>query len=231
MQSCQATGSESRARHSALGAVTDPPPAARGDLRYLALGDSYTIGEGAAESDRWPVQLSRALRERGVHLADPEIIAKTGWTAGELLEAIAHVDPRGPYALVTLLAGVNNQYRGMIQASFRVQFRSVLQRAVELAGETPHHVIVVSIPDWGATPWNAARKTPRSPARVAREIDAYNRIVQKLASAAHAQFVDITDLTRAEPQAVVSDGLHPNGSMYARWVTRLLPIAAEVFSR
>ncbi|HKS07881.1 MAG TPA: SGNH/GDSL hydrolase family protein [Gemmatimonadaceae bacterium] len=197
-------------------------------LRYLALGDSYTIGEGATESDRWPVQLVRALRERGVQLADAEIIAKTGWTAGELNDAISQANPSGPYALVTLLAGVNNQYRGMIQASFRVQFKSVLQRAIELAGDLSHHVIVVSIPDWGVTPWNATRKTPRSPSRVAREIDAYNRIVQKLASAAHAHFIDITDLTRAEPHAVVADGLHPSGQMYARWVERVLPVAQRL---
>lgn len=197
-------------------------------MRYLALGDSYTIGEGAAESDRWPVQLVRVLRAHGVQVADAEIIAKTGWTAGELNDAIAHASPEGPYALVTLLAGVNNQYRGMIQASFRVQFKSVLQRAVELAGDRPQHVIVVSIPDWGVTPWNAARKTPRSPSRVAREIDAYNRIVQGLASAARAHFVDITDLTRTEPNDVVADGLHPNSAMYARWVERVLPVARRV---
>jgi lysophospholipase L1-like esterase len=212
------------------GSATKGDRAAGNALRYLALGDSYTIGEGAAASARWPVQLARGLRERGVHIAPPEIIAKTGWTAGELNDAIAHADPQGPYALVTLLAGVNNQYRGMIQSSFRVQFKGVLQRAIDLADYLPQRVIVVSIPDWGLTPWNASRKTPRSPARVAREIDAYNRIVHKLVAAAHAHFVDITDLTRADPNAVVADGLHPNAAMYARWVERVMPVATRALA-
>ena len=204
---------------------------ARGDSRrFLALGDSYTIGEGAAQSDRWPVQLARALRSRGARIAEPEIIAKTGWTAGELNDAIAAAAPQGPYALVTLLAGVNNQYRGMIQASFRAQFKAVLQRAVGLADHTPQRVIVVSIPDWGVTRWNASRKTPRSSARVAREIDAYNRIAEALASVAGAHFVAITDLTREDPDAVVDDGLHPNAAMYARWVERVLPVAQQVLA-
>lgn len=198
--------------------------------RYLALGDSYTIGEGAAGSDRWPVQLVRALRAQGVDVAGPEIIAKTGWTAGELHEAIDAAAPTSPYALVTLLVGVNNQYRGMIQASFRAQFNRVLRRAVELAHGSPARVIVLSIPDWGVTPWNAARRTPRAPARVAREIDAYNRIVRTAAAETRAHFVDVTDLTRSEPDAVVDDGLHPNAAMYARWVERVLPVAVGVLS-
>lgn len=199
---------------TALAAVPAPP-------RYLALGDSYTIGEGVAESERWPVQLARALWGAGVNIAEPEIIARTGWTTDELDTAITARAPRGPYAVVTLLIGVNNQYRGRSADEFRAQLRALVARAIGFAGGDARRVIVVSIPDWGVTPFN----TRREPAAVAREIDAFNAVNRDEAQRAGAHWVDITDLTRASPRDVAGDGLHPSAAMYARWVARIAPVA------
>src|SRR5690348_18315404 len=120
---------------------------------FLALGDSYTIGEGVALDERWPVQLAARLREAGIDIADPQIIATTGWTTDELAAAMDTASFARPYDLVTLLVGVNNQYRGRPLDEYSVQFRDLLQRAIHLAGGIAAHVIVVSIPDWGVTPF------------------------------------------------------------------------------
>jgi lysophospholipase L1-like esterase len=192
----------------------------------LALGDSYTIGEGVEEGDRWPVQLARTLRAAGIDVDTPHIVAQTGWTAAELSRAMRERRVTGAFELVTLLIGVNNQYRGMIVGAYRGQFRGLLTNAIELAHATPSRVIVVSIPDWGVTRFNSRR----DPARVAREIDAYNRANREEAVAAGADWVDITDLTRAAPAAVVADGLHPNAAMYASWVERIAPVARRILT-
>lgn len=205
---------------AAAGAQSPPP-------RYLALGDSYTISEGVAEHDRWPVQLAAALRASGVQIGEPDIIARTGWTTDELDRAMTAQSPKGPYALVTLLIGVNNQYRGRSVDEYREQFRALLTRASGFAGGVAGHVVVLSIPDWGVTPFN----TSRPAAQVAREIDAFNATAEKAARDAGAKWVDITDLTRAEPRAVVADGLHPNAAMYARWVARVEPMARAILRR
>jgi lysophospholipase L1-like esterase len=195
--------------------------------RFLALGDSYTIGEGVAESERWPVQLARKLKERNINIAAPEIIAKTGWTTDELDAAVNAQRPVPPYELVTLLIGVNNQYRGRSVDEYRTQLKTLLDRAVYLAGAEPSRVIVVSIPDWGVTPFNRRRDK----AVVAREIDAFNAVAREEAALYKAVWLDITDLTRAEPGAVVSDGLHPSAAMYARWTERLVPLATTALRK
>ncbi|MBK5260447.1 MAG: SGNH/GDSL hydrolase family protein, partial [Thermoanaerobaculia bacterium] len=122
-------------------------------FRFLALGDSYTIGEAVPESERWPVQLANALRARGIDVNGPQIIAKTGWTTDELNAAIDAADPRGPFDLVTLLIGVNNQFRGRDAEQYRGQLAALLQRAIGFAGGDAKRVIVVSIPDWGVMPF------------------------------------------------------------------------------
>ena len=192
--------------------------------RYLALGDSYTIGEGVAEADRWPMQLARSLRASGVSISDPEIIARTGWTTDELDAAITERAPHSPYALVTLLIGVNNQYRNRSVDEFRVQLRGLIGRAVLFAGNTPGNVILVSIPDWGVTPYNVNRDR----ATVSRDIDAFNAVVREEANRARTHWVDITDLTRAAPRDVVADGLHPSTSMYKQWTARVEPLARVI---
>jgi lysophospholipase L1-like esterase len=202
-------------------------PTADAQRRYLALGDSYTIGEGVPEAERWPVQLVAALGTAGVPVTAPEIIARTGWTTDELDAAITARAPQGPYALVTLLVGVNNQYRGRSVDEYRTQFRALLQRAIGFAGGDPARVIVVSIPDWGVTPFN----TRRDPATVAAQIDAYNAVNKAESAAAQVAWVDVTDLTRAQPAAVVADGLHPSAAMYAQWAARVLPLAQAALRR
>ena len=199
--------------------------------RFLALGDSYTIGEGVAEDGRWPVQLASRLRERGVPIAAPEIVARTGWTTDELGAAMDAHAFRPPYALVTLLIGVNNQYRGRDLADYRNEFRTLLERAIALAGQRPQHVIVVSIPDWGVTRFG--RGSGRDTGRIARELDAYNAANAEIAKMLHVGYADVTDLSRAgadRADMLVGDGLHPSAAMYAQWARRMEPLAAAALS-
>ncbi|HYC60302.1 MAG TPA: SGNH/GDSL hydrolase family protein [Thermoanaerobaculia bacterium] len=185
--------------------------------RYLALGDSYTIGESVPESERFPVQLARDLA-----LGAPTIIAKTGWTTDELNAAIDAANPQGPYDLVTLLIGVNNQYRGRDAEQYRGEFAALLQRAIGFAAGDAKKVIVVSIPDWGVTPFAEGRDR----AKIASEIDRYNAINREEASRAGAQYVDITPISRGTDIALVAgDGLHPSGKQYSEWVKLISPIA------
>ncbi len=191
--------------------------------RYLALGDSYTIGESVAASERFPHQLARALG-----IGEPQIIAKTGWTTDELNAAIDAAAPRGPYELVTLLIGVNNQYRGRDVDEYRTQFAALLQRAIGFAGGDARRVIVVSIPDWGITPFAEGRDR----ARIAREIDAYNLVNREEASRAGARWVDITGISRGNDAALVAgDKLHPSGAQYGEWTRLILPQAQQALGR
>jgi lysophospholipase L1-like esterase len=195
---------------------------------YLALGDSYTIGEGAAEHERWPVQLAKTLRDHGTDLAEPRIIAKTGWTTEELLTAIDDSGVGGTWDLVTLLAGVNDQYRGYGAARYRADFGELVDRARGFA-KLPKRLVVLSIPDWGVTPFAEGRDR----AAIGGEIDSFNRIAADLAAGAGAAFVDITPLTKlaaTDGSLLVSDGLHPSGIMYRMWVERVLPVAARALS-
>ncbi len=197
-----------------------------GTLRFLALGDSYTIGEGVAEPERWPVRLAAMLAERGIRLDPPEIIARTGWTTDELDAAIDAAAPVGPYSLVSLLVGVNNQYRGRSAEEYREQFRFLLGRASGFAGNEAGPVLVLSIPDWGVTPSAAGRDRDA----IAREIDAFNAIAHEEAKLAGARWVDLTPASRtagARPGMLVADGLHPSAAAYEEWARLALPHAVE----
>jgi lysophospholipase L1-like esterase len=190
---------------------------------FLALGDSYTIGEGVPEEGRWPVQLVARLRANGVAIGEPRIIATTGWTTDELSSAMDTAVLEKKYSLVTLLIGVNNQYRGRPAAEYRTEFLSLLQRAVALAGDS-RRVVVVSIPDWGVTAFAEGRDR----GQIGREIDAFNAIARDEALRAHARWVDITPASRtagAGPGMLVDDGLHPSAAQYALWVSAILPEA------
>jgi lysophospholipase L1-like esterase len=205
-----------------------PPPTPH-LLSFLALGDSYTIGEGADEHERWPVQLAKALRDHGTDLAEPRIIARTGWTTDELLAAIDEAAISHTWDLVTLLAGVNDQYRGLGPDRYRQSFSTLLARASSFA-KLPKRLVVLSIPDWGITPFAASRDGRDL---IGKEIDNFNRIAADLATKAGAAFVDITPLTRlaaTDRTLLVSDGLHPSGIMYRMWVERVLPVAARALS-
>ncbi|GAA5003312.1 SGNH/GDSL hydrolase family protein [Pseudoluteimonas lycopersici] len=198
-------------------------------LTYLALGDSYTIGEGVPEADRWPVRLAALLRDEGIDLWPPRIIAQTGWTTDELSTAMDAAEPLDEWDFISLLIGVNNQYRGRPIDDYREQFSALLERLVGYAHSFPHGVIVLSIPDWGVTPF--ARDSGRDLAQIAAELDAYNRAAREICASLGVAFVDITGISReggGEPDMLVSDGLHPSAAMYARWAQAALPVAREM---
>jgi lysophospholipase L1-like esterase len=209
----------------ALAGCAHAPHGSNVHMRYLALGDSYTIGEGAYANERWPNQLVARLRERGYDVLAPTIVAKTGWTTDELAEGIARELPHpGTYSLVTLLIGVNNQYRGREIDEYRTQFSYLLHQAIGFAGDDPRHVIVVSIPDWGVTRFAEGRDR----VRIAAEIDRFNDVAHVEATRAAVRYVDVTALSRlhgADPDYLMKDGLHPSGRAYAEWVEVVLPEA------
>jgi lysophospholipase L1-like esterase len=202
-----------------------------GALPYLALGDSYTIGESVPEAGRWPVQLAAALRTRGIALDDPRIIATTGWSTDELSAAMDAAEPLGRHEFVSLLIGVNNQYRGWNVGEYRVEFADLLERAIALAGDRPGRVLVLSIPDWGVTPFGQA--SGRDTAGIARQLDDFNAAAADECAAHGVAFVDITPVSRergAEPGMVAEDGLHPSAAMYAEWTRLALPVAARLLA-
>lgn len=193
--------------------------------RYLALGDSYTIGEGTEPHESFPNQLVARLRAQHLQIGDAEIIARTGWTTDELNAAIDAHAPHKPYALVTLLIGVNNQYRGRAAQDYRAEFAALLRRAIAYADGHADRVLVLSIPDWGVTPFARGREN------VSPEIDAYNEINRAETLRAGARYVDITPHTRAVRQAaglLAADELHPSGKQYAQWTELLVPYALAI---
>ena len=187
----------------------------KGDaMRFLALGDSYTIGEGVDSASRWPVQLAKILRSKKINVGDPEIVARTGWTTDELASGITVASPGGPYALVSLLIGVNNQYRGRDAEKYRAEFQSLLAQAVEFADGKSARVVVLSIPDWGVTPFASGRDR----AKIGSEIDRFNEIAKSETVKAGAHWVDVTPVSREEnARWYGADGLHPTGAQYAIW--------------
>ncbi|WP_460317885.1 SGNH/GDSL hydrolase family protein [Algoriphagus taiwanensis] len=194
-------------------------------LTYLALGDSYTIGEGVEEEERYPVQLvSRLNSLGGQYFFPPKIIAKTGWTVDELETGInaAETSAEG-YDLVTLLIGVNNQYRGRPVADYEKDFEAMLQRAIAFARGNHEHVVVLSIPDWGVTGFAKARNTDQE--KVAAEIDAYNAAKKAICDKYEITFIDITEEYRqigGQAEMMAGDRLHPSGLVYTRWTEKLL---------
>jgi lysophospholipase L1-like esterase len=204
------------------GASTAAPPAAR----YLALGDSYTIGEAVAAGGRWPVQLAALLRQGGAAVGEPEIVARTGWTTAELGAGIDAAAPHGPFALVSLLIGVNDQYRGGRPEEYRAGFAAMLRRAIAFAGGEPGRVVVLSIPDWSVTPF--AVGGGHDLARIAREIRQFNAINREEAARAGARYVDVTPVSEralGDRSLLAGDGLHPSAAMYAEWARLALPAA------
>ncbi|MFN8352986.1 MAG: SGNH/GDSL hydrolase family protein [Spirosomataceae bacterium] len=190
---------------------------------YLALGDSYTIGESVPEQERWSVQLAQLLRQHQLPIADPDIIARTGWTTAELSAAIAEANNQHRYELVSLLIGVNNQYRGQSLERYRTEFRTLLQTAVQFANNKASRVVVLSIPDWGVTPF--AANTDQG--QIAKEIDAFNQVAKQECTTAQVAFVDITPLSRtakSDPSLIASDQLHFSGKMYRQWAEMALPM-------
>jgi lysophospholipase L1-like esterase len=196
---------------------------------YLALGDSYTIGEGVEESGRYPNQTIALLKEKGMVIEFSGIIAKTGWTTDELSKGINDSGIRGNnYDLVTLLIGVNNQYRGRDIENYKMEFKSLLQDAITFAKGNANHVVVISIPDWGVTPFALARGTDKE--KVGTEIDTYNQANKSIAEELGTHYLEITERYReigALPQMVVEDKLHPSDLIYKEWAEQLVQIIGE----
>jgi len=185
-------------------------------MTYLALGDSYTIGEGVTLYESFPYQVVQMLRKDGIMLEGPEIIAKTGWTTDELQSAISSSKLLPSYDFVSLLIGVNNQYRGRPIDEYRQQFESLLKKSVRLAGNRSKRVIVISIPDWGAAPFAGDKDRKK----ISEEIDDFNLLNKSLAILQETQYIDITTGSREAADVaglVAPDGLHPSGKEYERW--------------
>jgi hypothetical protein len=193
---------------------------------YLALGDSYTIGESVPVRDNFPNQAVQLLRNAGLDFKPPEIVAKTGWTTDELQDKINTYVFNPPYHFVTLLIGVNNQYRGRSVEDYRPQFENLLRQAIQFAGNNPDRVIVLSIPDWGVTPF----ATGRDKEQIAREIDAYNVANKTISEQYKVNYIDITPWTReaaSDPSLIANDGLHPSAKEYQRWSEKIASIAKQ----
>lgn len=195
--------------------------------RLLALGDSYTIGEGVEPAGAWPERLVEHLRAAGVAIGKPTIIATTGWTTTELSAAVAGAMLDPPYDLVTLLVGVNDQYRDWPEEVFPGHYRELLAAAVRLAGADPRRCLAISIPDWSVTPFAAG--DARGRAAIANAIDRYNALARGAAEAADVRFLDVTTISRSPAYAMslVADGLHPSAAQYAAWVERAIAPAAN----
>lgn len=196
---------------------------------YLALGDSYTIGESVPLESSFPYQVYEQLKSDGLDMKKPVIIAKTGWTTDELQAAIDPEALTAPYDLVTLLIGVNNQYRGRDIDNYNIEFKELLQQAIMLAGGKSGHVIVISIPDWGVTPFAANRDRET----ISKEIDEFNRINYTRAQEAGVHYIDVTKISRtatADSTLIAEDGLHPSAKMYAFWTEKIVPQAKALLT-
>ena len=200
-----------------------PAPPDAPEISFLALGDSYTIGQGVEEAARFPHQVAELLRDQGVNVSAPDYVAQTGWTTDQLLDAVNNRMSQKQYAIVTLLIGVNDQFRGRDTSQYARSFATCLQKAISLAGGKTDRVFVLSIPDYSVTPvgrnWD--------PQRTAREIDLYNLVNLRIASANRIRYIYITDSTRlasSDPRRVTTDGLHPSRVEYATWARMLAPL-------
>lgn len=190
---------------------------------YLALGDSYTIGESVALHESFPYQTVQLLRKAGFPFLAPEIIAKTGWTSAELAEHMLHTSLNESYDFVSLLIGVNNQYRGLSLEDFTTDFEFLLHKAIHLAGNKADHVIVLSIPDWGQTPFAAGKDTEA----IRQEIDQFNKVCAMTARKNQTHFIDITEDTRkvgGDKSLLTADQLHYSGKEHAIWAAKTAAI-------
>ena len=195
---------------------------------YLALGDSYTIGHGVPSGERYPAQTKNWLKENGITgIKDPQIIATSGWTTLNLQAAIENQNPEGPFDAVSILIGVNDQYRGADTAGYRTRFTQLVQKCILLGNNLPAHVFVLSIPDYSVTPFGKNFDVKR----ISKEIDEYNAINKKVALSYKVQYLGITSSTReatTNPALICSDGLHPSGLEYKKWAEKLCPMMKTI---
>lgn len=191
---------------------------------YLAIGDSYTIGESLPPTENFPNRVVSSMLNNAIAFKPARIIAKTGWTTDELETGIINantIDPLRPsYDFVSLLIGVNNQYRGRTVDNYKPEFEELLKKAIRYAGDRPERVVVLSIPDWGVTPFANGRDR----AQIAMEIDAYNAANKEIAFRYNVHYIDITPWTReaaTDLTLIAADGLHPSGKEYQRWADKI----------
>ena len=193
---------------------------------YLALGDSYTIGQSVPDYERFPVQTVINLRAKNISIKDADIIAVTGWTTGDLLNALNNNPPKNNYSFVTLLIGVNNQYQGRTLDEYKTQFTELLNRSITYANNNKQHVFVLSIPDYSVTPFANGRDTMQ----IAKEIDEFNAANKTISLNAGVNYIDITAISRNaknDASLIAKDGLHPSGIQYTKWVDLLIPLVLD----
>jgi lysophospholipase L1-like esterase len=189
-------------------------------LSYLALGDSYTIGESVATNNNFPYQLADSIGSRRKEYTSPVIIARTGWRTDQLIDAIESTHLKKEYDLVTLLIGVNNEFQGRSLEEYERDFTLLCQKAIELAGNKKKHVLVISIPDYGYTPYGQPNQK-----KISERIDLFNASNKRISDSLHLSYVDITGVSRQglnDPDLVADDGLHPSAKMYGLWVKEIL---------
>ena len=190
------------------------------EVRMLALGDSYTIGESVQTSQRWPHQLMAALVELGREAEDPDYIATTGWTTTQLIQGIdMYLDRDKKYNLVSILIGVNNQYQGLDISSYEPELKKIINLALDVVHQDASRVFILSIPDYAFTPFGAGKSS------ISEELDAYNAINKRLASEYDIAYIDITPISRnglKDPSLVAIDGLHPSADQYKQWIGKIL---------
>jgi acyl-CoA thioesterase-1 len=190
------------------------------DITMLALGDSYTIGESVIESQRWPHQFVAALRKLDLAVKDPDYIATTGWTTTQLIQGIdIYLNREKKYNLVSILIGVNNQYQGLDIFRYKPELITIIKLALDIVDQDPSRVFLLSIPDYAFTPFGAGKSS------ISKEIDEYNAIKKQVAKEYKIAYIDITPISRTglnAPSLVASDGLHPSGEQYGKWVEEIL---------
>ncbi|GAA4313158.1 SGNH/GDSL hydrolase family protein [Nibribacter koreensis] len=195
--------------------------------KFLALGDSYTIGEGVLPADRWPMQLSVLLDKEGIQLGEPLYVAKTGWTTGNLLSYLRTVSMPNDYGLVTLQIGVNNQYQNRSLDEFRSELRTLISIATGLASKSPKNVMLLTIPDYGVTPF----ATGKNATTITTQINQFNTVILEEGQKASVVVVNVNDLSKmviSNPAFLAPDGLHYSAAMYALWADRAKPTAVSI---
>ena len=195
--------------------------------KFLALGDSYTIGQSVEVNERWPVQFLKELKATTNVIDTLQIIAKTGWRVDQLKEAMNSSDLEPPYGIVSLLIGVNNQYQGQNANDFRPEFIEILEKSLKLVENRTERLFVISIPDWGASPYGFGFDR----AKVSKEINEFNSVVKEESEKRGLRYFDITTISRRaliDRTLIASDGLHPSGKMYKLWVDKMIPIISKI---
>ncbi|WP_454803575.1 SGNH/GDSL hydrolase family protein [Mucilaginibacter phyllosphaerae] len=206
------------------------PKANTDSLKYLAMGDSYTVGRFVPTEQSFPYQLVVSLKSKGINIATPVVLAQNGWRTDELLKGIGDPAQHGTFDVVTLLIGVNNQYQQKSHDTYQTEFTQILNAAIMMAKDNPQHVFVLSIPDWGSTPFANGRNLDK----IAAEIDEYNLINKAITNAAKAHYINLTGLSRTDgtnADLVTTDRLHPSAKMYGWWVDKIAKEVRKEFKK